>query len=174
MLEADIDTKVCKARSHTGELCFVSGVLDDLAGQESIESVADARRRNDAPALDSMAVSHFNTCDDALFHQDLFNTRVGKNFPACFLNFGNNMLGNLPASARRIKPTIQIVASYHRVHHERRLFRRQTHIPPLAAQGCDKIRIVGEFAQHIMGLAIQQTWFFPFQDRCREHALPGL
>ena len=65
-----------------------------------------------------MAVGHFDALNLALLYQYFFDACIGKDFTAGFLNFRNNVIGDLPTSALRVKTTVQIVPGYHRVHHK--------------------------------------------------------
>ena len=121
-----------------------------------------------------MAVGHFDARHCTLFDHDSLHQRVREHLTARFLNLRDDALGNSPAAADGIETAVQIMSRDHRVHHERGLLRRQTHITPLTAERGDQVLVVGQLTQNVVGIAIKTIRRTPLDDRRRDAALPGL
>jgi len=108
-LETDINAKMRETGFNCAESSLVASGLDDARGQQLIERIADAGRRDHALAFNAMSIIHFNATYLAVFNNNLTDARVGKHLAPGRLNFRDDAIRDLPRTTNRIETAVQIV-----------------------------------------------------------------
>jgi len=154
-LEADVDAEVADARLHLRQQRVVAGGLRHLARQQARKRIDRAGIGDHAARLDLVPVIHAHAARATVAHQDFLDARVGEHLAARRPDARDDGVRDAPRAAHRIEAAVQVVARDQCLDHERRAFRRQAHVAPLAREHRDQFGILREFRQHLPRRAVE-------------------